>query len=65
MSRNKRLKLSIVERETQKDEFVIRAAGSKRQSWEDQFQQMAAAGDDQLLDGDFPLTGWETEKWIW
>lgn len=52
-----------VELEAQNGQLVIRPVHAVRQGWETEFQQMAAAGDDQLIDGDFPLTEWETTEW--
>lgn len=54
-----------VELEAQDGQLVIRPVHTARQGWEAQFQQRAAAGDDQLLDNDFPLTEWETNEWAW
>ena len=54
-----------VELEAQDGQLVVRPVRTARQGWEAQFQQMAAAGDDHLLDGDFPLTEWETNEWDW
>jgi len=54
-----------VELEAQDGQLVIRPLRVARQGWEEQFQQMAIAGDDQLIDGDFPLTEWETTEWAW
>ena len=54
-----------VELEAQDGQLVVRPVHAARQGWEAQFQQMAAAGDDQLLDDDFPLTEWETNEWDW
>jgi len=54
-----------VELEAQNGQLVIRPLQVARQGWEEQFQQMAAAGDDQLIDGDYPLTEWETTEWAW
>lgn len=54
-----------VELEAQNGQLVIRPLQVARQGWEEQFQQMAAAGDDQLIDGDYPLTAWETTEWAW
>ena len=39
-----------------------------RQGWEEQYQQMAELGEDQLLDADalaLTPTQWETEEWEW
>jgi antitoxin MazE len=45
---------------------VIRPLQHPRQGWEEQFRAMAAAGDDQLLDGDVAtLSSWDDEEWEW
>ena len=37
-----------------------------RQGWEAHFQQIAAEGEDRLLDADsLPLTQWDREEWQW
>ena len=52
-----------VELEAQNGQLVIRPVLAARQGWEAEFERMAADGDDQLMDGDFPLTEWETTEW--
>jgi len=45
--------------------LVIRALARPRQGWEEAFRQMAAAGDDTLLDGDASTTAWDQSEWEW
>lgn len=45
--------------------LVIRALARPRQGWDEAFRQMAAAGDDRLLDGDLPPTTWDQAEWEW
>src|SRR5256885_479300 len=53
-----------VEIEVQSGQLVIRPVRSARQGWDAQFQAMAQAGDDRLLDGEPPtLTTWEADAW--
>ena len=53
-----------VEVEAQSGQLVIRPAQSARQGWDAQFQAMAEAGDDRLLDGvPLSLTAWEESEW--
>lgn len=55
-----------VELEVQPDQIVIRPAQLPRFGWEEQFQTMAAQGDDRLLDGEaLLLTTWDTHEWVW
>ncbi len=55
-----------VEVEAQSGQLIIRAAKSPRQGWDAQFQDMARAGDDRLLDGEkISLTAWEFGEWEW
>ncbi len=54
-----------VELEAQNGQLVIRPLHTARQGWEAQFQQMAAVGDDQLIDGNVPPTEWESTEWAW
>ncbi len=55
-----------VEVEAQSGQLVIRPAQSARQGWNAQFQAMAEAGDDRLLDAEpLVLTAWESEEWEW
>lgn len=54
-----------VELEVQENQLVIRPLVSPRAQWEEQFQAMAAKGDDQLLDEVPTLTTWDAEEWEW
>ena len=55
-----------VELEILPDQLVIRSVHTPRSGWDEQFKAMAAAGDDQLLDGeDVPLTEWDDVEWEW
>jgi hypothetical protein len=48
------------------DQLVSRSAHTPRHGWDEQFKTMAAAGDDQLLDGeDVPLAEWDDVEWQW
>lgn len=51
--------------EVQEDQLVIRPIRTIRHGWEEQFQQMAATGDDQLFDDDPIMTEWDSEQWSW
>ena len=54
-----------VELEVEQGTIIIRASQPARAGWEEQFQQMAAAEDDQLLDDDLTATTWDEEEWEW
>lgn len=56
-----------VEVEVQSDQLVIRPALKQtRQGWEAQFQEMAARGDDQLLDAELVTSSqWDKAEWEW
>jgi antitoxin MazE len=55
-----------VELEVQSDRIIIRRSGHPREGWEEAFREMAARGDDNLIDGDLPpLTSFDTEEWEW
>ena len=54
-----------VELEVQDDQLVLRSSSTPRADWASAFQQMAAHGDDQLLDSDHSLTAWEETEWEW
>ncbi len=47
------------------NQLVIRPSTHPRASWPAQFQQMAAHGDDQLLDPDLTPTTWDESDWEW
>jgi len=49
--------------EAHSDQLVIRPLATSRHGWDEQFQAMAASGDDQLLDGELVLTEWENSEW--
>ena len=55
-----------VELEIQDKQLIVRPLRVPRQDWEEQFEAMAAAGDDQLLDEGVPsLTSWDEAEWEW
>ncbi|WP_395143051.1 AbrB/MazE/SpoVT family DNA-binding domain-containing protein [Armatimonas sp.] len=55
-----------VELEVSCGQLIVRAARPTRQGWDSQFQAMAQAGDDALLDSEsLMLTSWETDEWSW
>jgi antitoxin MazE len=55
-----------VDIEARKDSLVIRAARKPRDGWSQAFREMAARGDDQLIDGDAPnLSSWDKDEWEW
>ncbi|MBW7864970.1 MAG: AbrB/MazE/SpoVT family DNA-binding domain-containing protein [Candidatus Hydrogenedentes bacterium] len=55
---------SEVEIAVLEDSLVIRPAGRRRSGWEQKFLEMAAHGDDSLLDG-HTATEWEKDDWEW
>ena len=54
-----------VELEVEQGKIIIRASQSARAGWEEQFKQMAAAKDDQLLDDELATTTWDEAEWEW
>lgn len=54
-----------VELEILNRELIIRAIHHPRHDWEQAFAQMAAAGDDRLLDPELESTTWDHEEWEW
>ena len=55
-----------VEVQAEGDHLVIRMARRARAGWADRFKEMAAHGDDRLLDAEPPtLTGWDEVEWEW
>lgn len=54
-----------IELEVQDNQLVVRSSKMPRADWGPAFQQMAARGDDHLLDADTGLTGWEETEWEW
>ena len=53
-----------VELEVRGSQVVIRAANHPRAGWDKRFEEMAAAGDDKLLDPVAPNT-WDESEWQW
>jgi antitoxin MazE len=53
-----------VEMAVESDQIVIRSTHSPRDTWEQRFSQVAAQGDDQLLDQPTP-THWDQAEWEW
>lgn len=53
-----------VQLELRNDEIVIRSVRGTRAGWDAEFQAMAAAGEDCLLDPETP-TAWDREEWEW
>ncbi len=53
-----------VEMAVQSDRIIIRTARRPRRNWNEQFEAMAASGDDRLLD-EAIATGWDKEEWEW
>ena len=52
--------------EAEGNRLVIRAARPPRAGWEEKFQAMAAAGEDQLLDSESVTTSeWDRREWQW
>jgi len=48
------------------EQIVISSPKRPRAEWEDCFREMAARGDDELLDAPLPsLTRWDEEEWEW
>ncbi|MSP14751.1 MAG: AbrB/MazE/SpoVT family DNA-binding domain-containing protein [Chloroflexi bacterium] len=55
-----------VELELQPHQIVIRPSQGPRQGWDQQFQVMAAKGEDRLLDDVAPhQTTWDAKEWEW
>jgi antitoxin MazE len=55
-----------VEVEVQAGQLVVRPAAVARQGWDEQFEQMALAQEDRLLDAEpLVLTEWEASEWTW
>lgn len=53
-----------VELTIEDDTIVISHGRRPRQNWEQEFQKMAVAGDDMLLDEETP-TAFDQEEWEW
>ncbi|MDZ4721736.1 MAG: AbrB/MazE/SpoVT family DNA-binding domain-containing protein [Roseiflexaceae bacterium] len=47
------------------EQLILRPSAHPRANWPAQFQQMAAAGDDTLLDPDLVPTTWDESDWEW
>ena len=54
-----------VELEVDDGQIVVRSSKKARAGWEEQFELMAQAGDDELLDGDVQTTSWDDDEWEW
>ncbi len=56
-----------VELEVQADTLLVRPVRrSAREGWEEQFEHMAAQGDDGLLDGEqLNASSWDEDEWQW
>lgn len=55
-----------VELEVRNNHLVVLPAATPRSGWVEAFREMAAKGDDALLDDDsWPSTGWERTEWKW
>ena len=55
-----------VEIEAQPGRLIVRPARISRQGWEAQFQAMAEASEDHMLDAEpLQLTEWEAKEWEW
>lgn len=65
MSRAQKYTTTFTEVEVYEDENIMSPMQSVRQGWEAAFHQMAAAGDDQLLDAVCLLTVDEVKEWEW
>lgn len=45
--------------------LTVTAAGPARAGWEEAARRMHEAGDDELIDGEWPPTSVELEDWEW
>jgi antitoxin MazE len=55
-----------VELEAQDDRIIIRSTRQPRQGWDVAFREMAARGDDELLDrGATAPNRWDEDEWQW
>ncbi len=54
-----------IELEVQDHQLIVRATSHPRASWAEQFERMAANGDDQLFDTEPVPTEWEETEWQW
>ena len=53
-----------VDLEVRGSELVIRAARKPREGWAEAFREMAARGDDELLDPE-TMSEWDRTGWTW
>ena len=52
--------------EVKGDKLVIQSLQNPRQSWDEQFVEMARRGDDKLLDSEVANPGsWDKDGWEW
>ena len=55
-----------VQLNAERGRIVIRAAEPPRSGWEEAFRDIAAHGDDALLDPEMPEgSSWDEEEWRW
>lgn len=54
-----------VELEVEDDRVVIRSARKARSGWDEAFTEMAARGDDALLNAGALPTEWDKREWRW
>ena len=54
-----------VELEVSEGRIVIHALKPTRNNWEEAFEEMAAQGDDNLLDADVVGSNWDEHEWQW
>jgi antitoxin MazE len=54
-----------VDLELRAGQILIRPLRQARAGWAEAFREMAARGDDKLLDGGGPATRWDKEEWAW
>ena len=54
-----------VELEVENNRVIIRSARRTRSGWDEAFAEMAARGDDALLDARTPRTAWDEREWRW
>lgn len=55
-----------VELVLKEDQIIVRPVQQVRQGWEETFKAMGEQGDDELLDGEAPVSSdWDEEEWEW
>ncbi len=55
-----------VELEVRDGQLIVRQAREPRFDWDDKFAEMAAKGDDRLLDQEsITTTSWDMDEWEW